>query len=71
MKRSEGHQGSDPAGPCETRRKTLAIDNLHPTERVTQRKSAARIHELMGELRRHVLDHRDPPFRDVAVTSSH
>jgi hypothetical protein len=71
MKRSEGSSGSDPAGPCETGEKTLAIDNLHPTERVTRRKSAARIHELMGEHRRRVLDHRDPPFRDVAVASSH
>ena len=71
MKRSEESSGVRSGRSVQTDEKTLAIDNLHPTERVTQRKSAARIHELMGELRRRVLDHRDPPFRDVAVASSH
>lgn len=53
-------------GECSTMSTKHAIDDLHLTERVAQRESTARIHELMGELRRCVLDDRDLPFRDVA-----
>ena len=43
-----------------------AIDDLHPAQCITQRESAAWIHEQMGKLGQRVLDDRDLPLRDVA-----